>query len=131
MTSNGYSVYFEDEGAKDGRTISFEWGFAAGTSFDDCESADDLPGFAVPSGGTVQVKPTIHGDHQFFDNVTQGVELTQRLAGWLEACDADANSDLTLDELKRCDVAVALPSPPYDLTSVKDWDLDGKISVYD
>lgn len=27
----------------------------------------------------VQVKPTLHGDHQYFDNVSQGVEVTKRL----------------------------------------------------
>jgi hypothetical protein len=131
MVSNGYSVYFEGVGTKDADTISFKWGFAAGTSFEDCSDSDGNPGFAVPTGGTVQVKPTLHGDHQYFDNVTQGVELTRRLAQWLKTCDADADAELTLEELKRCDVAVALPAPPYDLTAVRDQDGDGRITVYD
>jgi hypothetical protein len=131
MIKSGFSVYFEGSGAKDGKTISFKWGFAAGTSFDDCASPDGVPGFAVPAGGTAQVKPTLHGDHQYFDNVTQGVEITRRLAQWLDTCDLDANHDLTLDELRRCDVVKALPQPPYDLTGVKDEDGSGKLSVYD
>ncbi|MDB4944245.1 MAG: putative lipoprotein [Labilithrix sp.] len=131
MIANGYSVYYEGRGVKGDVTISFAWGFAAGTSFDDCASPDGVPGFAVPAGGTVQVKPTLHGDHQYFDNVTQGVEITQRLAQWLEICDADRDRTLTLDELKRCDVVTALPQPPYDLTQVKDEDGSGKLSVYD
>jgi hypothetical protein len=131
MIQNGFSVYYEGSGEKEGKTISFKWGFAAGTAFDDCASPDGAPGFAVPAGGTVQVKPTLHGDHQYFDNVTQGVELTRRLAQWLAVCDADGNSDLTLDELKRCDVVKALPQPPYDLTGVKDEDGSGRLSVYD
>jgi hypothetical protein len=131
MIQNGFSVYYEGSGEKGGKKISFKLGFATGTSFDDCASPDGIPGFAVPTGGTVQVKPTLHGDHQYFDNVTQGVELTKRLAQWVETCDADKNLDLTLDELKKCDVVTALPSPPYDLTAVKDQDGDGKISVYD
>lgn len=131
MIQNGYSVYFEGSGEKAGRTISFKWGFAAGTSFDDCASPDGIPGFAVPAGGTVQVKPTLHGDHQYFDNVTQGVEITKRLAEWLAICDKDQDNDLTIAELKGCDVVTALPQPPYDLTAVKDQDGDGKISVYD
>ncbi|HSI05029.1 MAG TPA: hypothetical protein VLC93_11145, partial [Myxococcota bacterium] len=49
--------------------ISFVFGLSSGTSYDDCSDEDDVPGFAVPSGGTVQVKPTIHGDHWFFDNI--------------------------------------------------------------
>lgn len=131
MVRNGFSVYYEGSGEKDGKTISFKWGFAAGTSFDDCASPNGVPGFAVPSGGTAQVKPTLHGDHQYFDNVTQGVELTKRLAQWLDTCDLDRNRELTLDELHRCDVVKALPQPPYDLTGVKDEDGNGKLSVYD
>jgi hypothetical protein len=131
MIGSGYSVYFEGSGSKDGKTITFKWGFAAGTAFDDCATADGIPGFAVPSGGTVQVKPTLHGDHQYFDNVTQGVEITRRLAQWLDTCDTDKNGELTLDELKRCDVVKALPQPPYDLTGVKDEDRSGRLSVYD
>jgi hypothetical protein len=131
MIANGYSVYFEGSGMKEGKTVSFKWGFAAGTAFDDCASADGVPGFAVPAGGTVQVKPTLHGDHQYFDNVTQGVEITKRLAEWLAICDADDSGELTLDELKRCDVVKALPQPPYDLTGVKDEDRSGRLSVYD
>ncbi len=131
MVQHGFSVYYEGSAHKDADRITFKWGFSAGTSFDDCGTADGLPGFAVPAGGTVQVKPTIHGDHQYFDNVTQGVEITRRLAQWVKTCDKDGNLDLTLDELKQCDVATAMPSPPYDLTAIKDQDGDGKISVYD
>lgn len=131
MIKNGYSVYFEGYGEKEGTKISFKWGFSAGTSFDDCASSDGALGFAVPAGGTVQIKPTLHGDHQYFDNVTQGVELTKRLAQWLAICDKDQNKDLTIAELVACDVTTALPQPPYDLTAVKDQDGDGKLSVYD
>lgn len=131
MIQNGFSVYYEGSAAKGADKITFKWGFKAGTSFDDCATEDGLAGFAVPAGGTVQVKPTLHGDHQYFDNVTQGVEITKRLAEWVKTCDQDANSDLTLDELKACDVAKAMPSPPYDLSAIKDQDGDGKITVYD
>lgn len=131
MQTNGYSVYFEGMAADSNHQIRFGWGFRAGTSFDDCASSDGIAGFAVPSGGTIQVKPTVHGDHQFFDNVTQGVEYTERLAGWALTCDADADSELTTDELRSCDVVLALPTPPYDLTGVRDEDGDGLLSVYD
>ncbi len=131
MVKNGYSVYFEGSAEKAGETYTFKWGFAAGTSFDDCATEDGLAGFAVPSGGSVQLKPTLHGDHQYFDNVTQGVEITHRRAEWIKACDRDANKDVTLAELAQCNVTTAMPSPPYDLTSVKDQDGDGKITAYD
>lgn len=131
MIQNGFSVYYEGYAEKGADKITFKWGFAAGTSFDDCATEDGMPGFAVPTGGTVQVKPTLHGDHQYFDNVTQGVEITKRRAEWMKTCDADANKELTLEELKKCDVAKAMPTPPYDLTAVKDQDGDGKITAYD
>ena len=70
--------------------VSFVFGLSSGTSFDDCSDEDDVPGFAVPSGGTVQVKPTIHGDHWFFDNITQGAEITERQAQWI--ADADRSN---------------------------------------
>ena len=70
--------------------VSFVFGLSSGTSFDDCSDEDDVPGFAVPSGGTVQVKPTIHGDHWFFDNITQGAEITNRQAQWI--ADADRSN---------------------------------------
>ncbi len=131
MQANGYSVYFEGMAADTNHQIRFGWGFRAGTAFDDCASSDGIAGFAVPSGGTIQVKPTVHGDHHFFDNVTQGVEYTERLAGWVAICDADADFELTTDELRSCDVVLALPTPPYDLTGVRDEDGDGFLSVYD
>lgn len=131
MVQKGYSVYFEATATKADRSISFKWGFSAGTSFDDCATENGLAGFAVPAGGTVQVKPTLHGDHQYFDNVTQGVEITKRVAQWIDTCDEDRNADLTIEELKRCDVTRAMPTPPYDLSAVRDQDADGRISAFD
>jgi hypothetical protein len=134
MIKGGYSVYFEGTAEKGADKISFKWGFAAGTSFADCAAADGAVGFAVPAGGTVQVKPTIHGDHIFFTNVTQGAEITERRAEWMKTCDKNADKSLTIDELKACDAATALPQKPsgaYDLAGVKDADGDGKITVYD
>lgn len=131
LTSKHWSVYFEGRGAKGDDEIHFAWGFTAGTSFDDCATSEGQAGFAVPSSGTVQIKPTLHGDHQFFDNVTQGVEKTARRAEWLKTCDKNGDKELTLDELKGCDPARALPTPPYDLATVRDQDGDGKITVYD
>ena len=131
MITNGYSVYYEGTAEKEGETYSFKWGFAAGTSFDDCATDDGVAGFAVPTSGTVQIKPTLHGDHQYFSNVTQGVELTDRLAEWIKTCDADNNKETTLDEIKACSASDALPQPPYDLSDVVDRDGDKKLTVYD
>jgi hypothetical protein len=129
MISNGYSVYYEGTASKDSDTISFKWGFAAGTSFDDCATEDGIPGFAVPSGGSVQVKPTIHGDHQYFDTVTHAVEITGRRAEWVRTCNADGSSELLISELKACDPVTAMPE--HTLAGITDRDGDGRISVYD
>ncbi len=134
MTKEGFSVYFEGTASKGPEKLTFKWGFKAGTAYADCATEDGQPGFAVPAGGTVQVKPTIHGDHWFFTNVTQGTELTERRADWLKTCDKDGDKDVTLAELKGCALASAMPQKPngpYDLTAVKDQDGDTKLSVYD
>lgn len=120
MVEHGYSLYIAGEMTKpDGQAcdpdepdvcepqarVTFAWGLQAGTSFDDCAGAEGDAGFAVPQGGTVQVKPTIHGDHWFFNNITQGAELTERRAQWI--ADAQQNRDemTTLDELRAAPAA--------------------------
>lgn len=112
MVMNGYSLYIEGSITQcplgkmcDPTTeIRFAWGFPAGTSFDDCTTEDGFTGFAVPAGGAVQVKPTIHGDHWFFNNITSGVELTKRKAQYIANCDLDKNGETTVDELKQAKV---------------------------
>lgn len=131
MVQNGYSVYFEGTIEKpDGQSctpgvtpascsaltrVRFAWGVPAGTSFDDCANEEGVAGFAVPAGGSVQVKPTVHGDHWFFDNITSGAEITQRFAQWIANADLDRNGEATLDELQRVRAADVFPQPPYNL----------------
>jgi len=125
MVKAGYSLYFEGEISKpDGEscdhgepvtctpapTIRFRWGLAAGTRFSDCAPPSGGLGFAVPSGGTAQVKPTVHGDHWFFTNLTQGAEITQRRAQWIADADLDRDGETTLAELKQVPAAVAFPA---------------------
>lgn len=82
-------------------TVAFEWRLKAGTSFDDCASQTGETGFAVPTGGTVQIKPTVHGDHWFFTNITQGAEVTERKAQWIADADLDRDGNTTLEELRQ------------------------------
>ncbi len=125
MVQAGYSIYVEGTISKpDGQsctpgdpmtctpapTVTFKWGLAAGTSFADCASPDGVAGFAVPSGGTAQIKPTIHGDHWFFTNITQGAEVTERRAQWIADADADHDGDTTLDELRATPAAKLFPA---------------------
>ncbi|XXX74837.1 hypothetical protein WMF30_45010 [Sorangium sp. So ce134] len=118
MVENGYSVFFEGSIEKEGgescpperecapaEAVRFSWGLSAGTSFDDCATEDELPGFSVPTGGTIAVKPTIHGDHWFFNNITAGVEITKRYAQYVADCDLDGDGETTIEELKQVNVA--------------------------
>ncbi|UQA59665.1 hypothetical protein [Polyangium aurulentum] len=115
LADGGWSVYFEGKIEKEGVVKTFKWGLPAGTSFDDCANEDGTPGFAVPSGGSAQVKPTIHGDHWFFNNVTAGAEVTKRYAQYIADADADADGETTIDELKALKAADAFPAAQYNL----------------
>ena len=116
MVAGGYSLYVEGEIRKaDGRSclpgdpdacapapvVRFAWGLRAGTSFADCAGPDGVAGFAIPAGGTVQVKPTVHGDHWFFTTLTQGAEITRRRAQWIADADLDRDGETTLAELRQ------------------------------
>ncbi|MGZ3460528.1 MAG: hypothetical protein ACXU86_18730, partial [Archangium sp.] len=132
MVQHGYSVYVEGRATKaDGQSckptapsdcvarteVRFRWGIAAGTSFDDCGDEQGEAGFAVPSGGSVQVKPTIHGDHWFFTNITQGAEITERKAQWIADADLDRDGETTLEELKNVHASdVFTPAKGYNLS---------------
>lgn len=131
MIDNRYSLYFEGRMTKaDGmsctpgkptdcvpaKEVTFKWGFAMGTSFDDCTPASGDSGFAIPRGGTIQVKPTIHGDHWFFADITQGAEITKRYAQYIADSDLDRNGETTLDELSRVKSSDVFPSGRYRLS---------------
>jgi hypothetical protein len=132
MVMHGYSIYLEGELTKpDGEAcdpgdpmtcepqtrVAFRWGLQAGTAYDDCASPEGDAGFAVPQGGTVQVKPTIHGDHWFFTNVTQGAELTERRAQWIADAQSNRDEETSLDELRAAPAAkLFTPELGYNLS---------------
>ncbi|MEZ4404960.1 MAG: hypothetical protein R3A52_00510 [Polyangiales bacterium] len=131
MVSNGFSLYFEATLTNpSGRScrptapadcvprtaLTVRWGLRAGTSFDGCAPAQGDSGFAVTAGATVQIKPTIHGDHWFFTNITQGAEITERRAQWIADSDLDRDGETTLDELRMVRAADVFPSPTYNLS---------------
>jgi hypothetical protein len=141
MVSNHWSIYVEATMTKaDGQSclptnptscvaapsIKLTFGLTAGTSFDDCADEDGLAGFAVPTGGTVQVKPTIHGDHWFFTNITQGAEITERRAQWIANADLDRDHVVTLDEAAMSSAGNLFPNPPYNLSGAIITVTDGK-----
>ncbi len=140
MVDGGLSLYFEGTMTKaDGQSctpgkptecvaatsIKFKWGFAMGTSFDDCASAQGDTGFAVPKGGTTQVKPTIHGDHWFFSDLTEGAEVTKRYAQYIADSDLNRDGETTIDELKMVKAADVFPATKYKLSG----GIDGPIAT--
>jgi hypothetical protein len=140
MVDGGFSLYVEGSMTKaDGQSctpgtmmgcvaakeIKFKWGFAMGTSFDDCASAQGDTGFAVASGGTVQVKPTIHGDHWFFSDLTEGAEVTKRYAQYVADADLNHDGETTIDELKMVKAADAFPATIYKISG----GVDGPIAT--
>lgn len=131
MVQNGWSVYFEatltrSDGTSCNPTapgdcvprpsLKVKFGLKAGTSYDGCAPPEGDAGFAVPTGGSAQVKPTLHGDHWFFTNLTQGAEITERRAQWMADADLDRDGETTIEELKRVRAADLFKSPPYNLT---------------
>lgn len=131
MQSAGYALYVEATLTKpDGNAClpnaptdcvrrtehRVRWGLDTATSFADCAPEDGQTGFAVPTGGTVQIAPTIHGDHWFFTNITKGAELTERRAQWIVDCDLDRDGETTLEELRAVAASDVFDSAVYNLT---------------
>jgi hypothetical protein len=97
--------------------VSFAFGLPSATAADDCGPPEGASGIAVPSGGTVPVKLTIHGDHMFFSNMNLGVEDVDRLAQWLADSDLNRDGQATIDELKMVQAADVFMSPTYNLSN--------------
>ena len=79
-------------------TVTFDWSFDTATTYV-CEPED----LNIPSGGEASTQLTIHGDHFFYD----GLEADDAVVRGQAIVDADANADgeVTLDELAEVDVA--------------------------
>jgi len=121
LVDNKASLYVEGEIDNGMQKKTFKWSLPAGTSFDDCADENGLAGFAVPSGGSVPIKPTIHGDHWFFNSVTAGVEITKRYAQYIADCDLDMDGETTIAELKTVqgmELAKAFPADKYNFAGV-------------
>ena len=131
MVEGGYSLIVEGRIYRDGGMacrptapddcievdeVRFEFRISAGTSFDDCAAESGDSGFAVPAGGTVQVKPTIHGDHWFFSDITQGAERTERRAQWVANADLDRDGLTTTEELADTMASDLFTPEHYNLT---------------
>ncbi len=117
MVSAGHSIYLSGSLIKGARTVKFTWGLKAGVAWNDCGPAAGAKGFAVPSGGTVQVKATVHGDHWFFNNFPEGEEKTERRAQWIADVDDMTGKDgvVTTDDLAKVPASSLFLAPTYSL----------------
>lgn len=109
------------------KSVTFDWLFHAGTSFDDCAPEEGDSGFAIAEGGTTQVKPTIHGDHWFFTNITAGAEITELCASYIVLADEQGNQDnaVSIEELQALPAAVAFPAGGD--TACEQYNLSGTV----
>lgn len=110
MNDHGHSVYVAGEAENGSRKIRFAWGFATETSYRECHEATTGDGVAVPTGGVAAIQITIHGDHLFYDDL-QSEDPSLRFEA-LAAADANADGEVTLDELAAVDLTT-LPSDQY------------------
>jgi len=128
MTGNGYSTYIEGTITKAGgvscrpsaptdciaaEMVRFRWPLRLGQSYQDCGPEEGLAGFAVPSGGTAQLKPTLHGDHWFLSNFNHTTDL---YAQWIADGDLDRDGMTTDAELSNVNASDLFPSPKYNLS---------------
>jgi hypothetical protein len=119
MKAAGNSLWVAGTITKDAKTVAFDWPLKSGVAWSDCGPEMGDKGFAVPSGGTVQVKATIHGDHWFFNNFPEGEEITDRLATWIATVDTMTGGDgmVSVDDLKAVQASAVFPSPTYSLSN--------------
>jgi len=115
MLTNGYSLYVEAVATKGAMTKRYAWGFRTATVYDRCQAAlggKETDGVVVTNGGTDQPQITIHGDHLYYDDL-QANEAKVRFDNIADA-DADADGNVTLDELAKVKLA-AIPAErgPY------------------
>lgn len=97
MKTEGYSLYVEGNVSKGAVSKTFAWGFKTDTRYSECSNDDLGEGVTVPTGGTVDVQLTIHGDHLWYDDL-QSPDAKLRGEA-IVAADADADGTVTLAEL--------------------------------
>ncbi|MDA3863622.1 MAG: hypothetical protein PF689_07095 [Deltaproteobacteria bacterium] len=97
----------------DRNEVILDWELPFPAKAEGCMTPSQV-GLTVPSGGTAQIKLTIHADHHFF-TAMRHTDI-QRLAQ--PVIDADLNEDgfITLEELQQVPVAVLDPAV-YDLST--------------
>ena len=121
MTKGGLSIYLEGKATKAAVTKTMKWGFTSDTTFGECEGEREgvkVKGIIIPPAGGDAVDLVLRGDVLFSDNLTApGVALR---FDPFAAADADANGEVTTEELKATTLETARASGPYDIGKQKD-----------
>lgn len=92
MADKGYSVLVAGNASKTGKEVSFEWGFTRETHYTHCASTA-----VVKAGEEASIQLTIHGDHLFYDSLTNpGAVLRFQV---LAEADSNDDGDVTMEEL--------------------------------
>jgi hypothetical protein len=100
MTKGGYSLYVEGKATKAGVTKTIKWGFATDITFSDCASQQEgalVKGVVIPPVFTQNVELAFRGDVLLADDLGQPAAPLRFAA--FAAADADADGDITVDEL--------------------------------
>jgi hypothetical protein len=117
MLTGGYSLYVTGAASKEGTEKRFAWGFALGTSYDECHSEQqgrDEAGVVVTNNVELNVELTTHGDHLFYDRLQSSPDpsvVTSLRFDALAAADANADDEVTLEELNATPLDVRLYDP--------------------
>ncbi|MBT8494757.1 MAG: hypothetical protein KJO07_17000 [Deltaproteobacteria bacterium] len=95
MTESGYAVYVEGMAMRGNETKEFSWGFLSTTRYQACEpSAGDVSG---------RIELTIHGDHLFYDMLT---DAESNVAfDLIASADRDGDDVITEAELRATSLA--------------------------
>jgi hypothetical protein len=110
MKGQGYSIYLEATATKGAVTKSYKWGFKTDTVYRNCMHPDYGEGLTVPSGGSVDIQLTIHGDHLYYDDL-QSSDAKMRFDA-IAAADKNDDGEVTLEELAAVDLTT-LPLGQY------------------
>ncbi len=97
MVAAGEAVRVEGKATKDGKTVSFAWGFKASVFHRECR------GTAKVDGGSAATQITIHGDHLFYDDL---FAAEPKVAfDIIAASDKDGDGTVTAAELAGKDIS--------------------------
>ncbi|MET0343159.1 MAG: hypothetical protein ABW252_19275 [Polyangiales bacterium] len=118
MAREGYSLFVQGTGSKDGMVKKFRWGFKTITHYTNCQQAaasgPAVAGIVVTNRGTDTSELTTHGDHLFYDRLASSPNPavpTRLRFDAIAAADVNSDGEVTLDELTVTPIDVRTYDP--------------------